>query len=240
MNPRRIPNASNPLVALLDKLAQERGWTREGLSKRAGLSKEAIRGIENRGPGATVNMKTIQGLAKALEIDPNVLIDAMPSRELLAQSKSATSVPSPAAVATLLSSDLPRDLPILGTAAGSAIGAFQISTDAVGYARRPPMLFGVPDAYCLYVENDSMAPKYQAGDLLIVNPHRPLAIGDAMVIQVQLHKNADPQSFVKTYKGRTAEWIVAEQYNPAGEVRYKRETVLRMHRVLTMNEILGL
>lgn len=239
MATRPVAPANNPLVALLDQLAKERGWTREGLSKRAGLSKEAIRGIENRGPGATVNMKTIMGLARALEVDPNQLIEAMPTKDGAARNSGPPKVPPTAAVNTLLAGDLPRDLPILGTAAGAAMGAFQLSTDAVGYARRPPMLFGVPDAYCLYVENDSMSPRFQAGDLIIVNPHRPLAIGDAMVIQVQNHQHAEPQTFVKVYKGRNAEWVIGEQYNPAGEVRYKRETVLRMHRVLTMNEILG-
>lgn len=42
---------------------------------------------------------------------------------------------------------------------------------------RPPALAGVSDAYAVYMVGDGMEPRYFAGDLLYVDPSRPLTKG---------------------------------------------------------------
>lgn len=232
--------AQNPLVEFLDRAINSRGWTREGLAKRAGLSRDMVRSLENRGPRATVNMATILKLANALEIDPNVLIAAMPFQK----------GPPPKTIERQIGGERPhdltsvtpgpRDVPVLGTAAGSSAGAFQLTTEVIEYVRRPPALATTQGAYALYVENDSMVPRFWPGDLIFVHPHRPLAIDDVMVVQTKPNATAPMESFIKVFKGRTSEWLLGEQYNPKANVRYKRDTIIAAHKVLSTAEMFGL
>jgi phage repressor protein C with HTH and peptisase S24 domain len=244
MTPGRLSPSANPLVAFLDRKAAERGWSRERLSQEAGLSRDAIRSIENRGPRAGANMGTIQKYARALEIDVAELVAVLPSnaeappRPVRAPAGKANGDVAPAG-AILPPVNLVKDVPVKGTTAGSAVGAFQLTTDVIEYVGRPPALMTTRDAYALYVENESMVPRFWPGELVFVHPHRPLQVGDAMVVQIQAHPAAEIESYIKIFKGRTAEWIVAEQYNPRSEVRYARATVIATHKVLTSNELFG-
>lgn len=230
----------NPLVAFLDEAAYARGWSRERLSLNAGLSKDAIRSIENRGPRASANMLTIQKLASVLEIDVEQLVAVMPSTSAAAPRapRVARGEVSPADVQ--IPFNLPMDLPVMGTAAGSSAGAFQITRGVVQYVRRPPALMTVQGAYSLFVENDSMFPKFSPGDLVFVNPNRPPAVGDVMIVQVQTDEHAEIESYIKVFVGRAGDFIVAEQYNPQQQVRFRRETVIATHRVIPVNELFGL
>jgi phage repressor protein C with HTH and peptisase S24 domain len=136
--------------------------------------------------------------------------------------------------------EMPRDLPVYGTVAGSPLGngAFQITPDAVDYLRRPPLLEGVRDAYALYVENDSMSPMYSHGDVVIVHPHKPPRLGDPVIIQ-EVREAGEIAGFIKLLAGRTADWIITRQLNPAAELRFRRDRVRDLHKVLTLNELLG-
>ena len=67
-----------------------------------------------------------------------------------------------------------RDLPVLGAVKGGSEGFYFNEGEAKEYLVRPPILAGVATAFALYVEGDSMEPRYFAGELLYVNPNRPI------------------------------------------------------------------
>lgn len=148
----------------------------------------------------------------------------------------------PAAVTLPAIGNLPRDVPVLGTVAGSDYerGAFQLSSDAVDYVRRPPGIAANKQAYALYVEGESMVPKFDPGDLIYVNPLRPVRPGDYVVIQELVGDDDTVRGFVKLYVKRAGDWHVVRQYNPAGELRFPvRDEAVKVHLVLSMSDLLG-
>ena len=70
-------------------------------------------------------------------------------------------------------SGLSRDLPVLGTAMGGEEGAFEFNGEVVDYVRRPPGLEMARGAFAIYVQGESMAPRYEEGELVFVHPGRP-------------------------------------------------------------------
>lgn len=119
--------------------------------------------------------------------------------------------------------DLPEDLvrpgkknlPILGHAKGGEEGFFMDQGRIHGYTERPGILEGVTDAYAVRVHDESMHPVLKHGFLVWVDPHRPAAPGDEVVIQLK-----DGQAFIKTLVRRTAAKIKCKQYNPERDVDY--------------------
>lgn len=138
-------------------------------------------------------------------------------------------------------SDLPRDVPVYGTAAGSDYerGAFQLTSDAVDYVRRPPALATNKLAYALYVEGESMSPRFEPGDLIYVNPSRAVRAGDYVVIE-EMDSHEDRRGYVKQYVKRAGDWHVVRQLNPEGELRFPvRDGAVKVHKVLSLADLLG-
>ncbi|MER2535514.1 MAG: LexA family transcriptional regulator [Rhizobiaceae bacterium] len=146
----------------------------------------------------------------------------------------------PADIKAPIVTQMPNDVPVYGTAAGSHLkGAFQMETATViDYVRRPPALVGAKDTYALYVEGSSMEPRYLPGDLVFVHPHRPARLGDAVIVQVAVGEHQIEAS-IGFYRRRTPEYVYLGKLNPEAEVRLNRAQVVAIHRVLTINELFG-
>lgn len=135
--------------------------------------------------------------------------------------------------------EMPNDVPVHGTAAGSLLrGAFQLGDTVIDYVRRPPALIGAKDAYALYIEGNSMEPRYNPGDLVFVHPHRPARQGDTVIVQVAV-SNDQIEASIGYLRRRTADHVILGKLNPASEVHLNREQVTAIHRVLSMNELFG-
>lgn len=136
--------------------------------------------------------------------------------------------------------DLPRDVPVLGVAAGSVSGAVHLTEGPVDWVRRPPALAGVPDVYAIYIKGDSMEREHRDGDLRFVHPHRPAHVGDTVVVQTRDAAHRPLQTWIKYLKRRSEAAIVLEQSNPPATYEFKAKTVVAVHKVLTMNELFGI
>lgn len=138
---------------------------------------------------------------------------------------------------------LPRNLPVLGTASGSIFGnvggAWQLAGDPVDHIRRPPVLAGVTGAYALYVENDSMLPKYEPGDPVYVHPTQPPRGGDDVIIQVLTSEHAEPETFIKRLIRQNGRTVVCRQFNPLQDIEFTLKYVQVLHRVVPYREIMG-
>lgn len=134
---------------------------------------------------------------------------------------------------------MPNDLPVRGTAAGShGKGAFKLGSDVIDYVRRPAPLAGTKDSYALYVEGSSMEPQYFPGDLIFINPNRPVKLGDMVV--VQWHESEDGvEASIGVLVKRSETNIVLRKRNPAADVTLPRNNNTVIHRVLTNNEVFG-
>lgn len=215
----------NPIVARIDEVIAKRGMSRRGLSIKAGLSPEFVRKIHERGPDASTSIDNIRALADALGMTVQELLPDMDLAEPSSERQQAQK-------------GFLSDVPILGTANGSAIGAFQLSNDPIGYAPRPPGLAQVAQAYALYIRNDSMAPKHPQGDLVFVHPFKPPRQGDSVIIQT-VNSEGGVEAFIKTLGKETPEWHIFHQLNPAAELKFKPSTVRYIHKVLTTAEMFG-
>ena len=233
------PIAHNPIVQRIDTLRERLGWSREEVARRAGLSRDFIRKLDQRGPAATIRPDSIDRIAAVLGVRPE---DIDPVEQVAPTVPFFPATRGEAVRAAVPASALfapPRDLPVMGTAAGALTNGFEITRDVIDYVYRPPTLFGVREAYAIYVVSESMVPLHNPNDLRFVHPGRPIKRGDSVIIQVQHAANGPIEAYIKTFVSQNGEWLHAHQLNPDGNVDYLRSTVLHMHKVLTMNELFG-
>lgn len=220
------------LISRLKDRLEELQKTAREVSIAATGKPDTVRNIlrgATRDPKAAV----LDKVAAELETSADWLLGKTDDLTLVGKGLRPADVPLP------MRHEMPNDIPVHGTAAGSHLrGAFQLEGSVVDYVRRPPALIGAKDAYALYIEGTSMEPRFNAGDLVFVHPHRPARPGDAVIVQVAVSQNQIEAS-IGYLRRRTAEHVVLGKLNPLAEVQLNRSQVTAIHRVLTINELFG-
>lgn len=135
--------------------------------------------------------------------------------------------------------EMPRNVPVLGTAAGGGEGDFILNGDIAEYVRRPPGVANAPQIFAVWVTGDSMHPRYTEGDLIYVHPGRRPKIGDYVLIEMVPTTDGSRPAFIKRLLRRSEEAIVVEQFNPAREVTFDARTVAHIYRILSTAELMG-
>lgn len=125
---------------------------------------------------------------------------------------------------------------ILGRGAGGDDGEIVLGDDPVGFADMPATLEGVRGAYAVYIHGDSMYPRWFSGDTVFIDPHRPIRIGDFVLVKFQKDEHSEPRGFAKRLVSRTEKEIVLEQYNPQKKIKFSRSIVKEMHYILRPGE----
>ena len=143
----------------------------------------------------------------------------------------------PAPIEVPARGSLPRDLPIFGQAMGGADGSFEMNGQVVEFVERPPSLGGARNAYGIYVQGDSMSPRFEAGWLVLVNPSRPVRKGDNVVVQIKGAAEHAPLAFLKVFEARTPTQLVVRQFNPPRMLEWPVTDVISMHRVVGVAEL---
>lgn len=104
-------------------------------------------------------------------------------------------------------------------------------------APRPPSLAGVPKAYAVYAKGDSMEERYYAGELVYINPARPVEPGNFVLVQLKpAHDGEPPGAVLKRLVRRSATKVVLEQFNPPKKIEIKTSDIVSMHRVVGTGE----
>lgn len=134
---------------------------------------------------------------------------------------------------------LSRDLPVLGTAVGGDGGRFDFNGEVVDYVRRPPGLDHAQGAFAIYVQGDSMAPRYEEGELVFVHPGRPPRPGCDVVVELVGSEGEPGQSLLKRLLRRTADRLELSQFNPPKEFSVPLKKVKAVYRILSAAELLG-
>lgn len=218
---------------LLEELRLAAGLKKTEISRQIGMSDSYYRKLietESK-PGYDVLNK----LARTLGVSYQRLADA--SGEAGEGSEPRLSIPVSGAPSAA-DHDL---IAIRGTASGSALGFFALNDEPIDYVVRPAPLARVLDLYALYVTGDSMAPLHNHGDLRLVAPHQVIRPGDDVIVQMRT-ANGDTEAMIARYRGETATHYLLRKFNLGGKdanIEEKRSDVKRLHRVVTMNEILG-
>ena len=222
--------------------------TANGASTEAG-SPSLIPNIIN-GRSKNPRIDTLERIAGVLETSatwlfdksgPKVVPKGVPSDRPAAEQSAPEYVRADVVVPT--PSEMPRNLPVFGTARGSLVDGVEgidvFSTTAVDYVRRPPALMGVPDAYAIFVNGDSMDPEHPHGALRMVHPHRPVSPGDSVIVQTRHWDHAPAQGYIKKFRRRSGDRIVLEQLNPSARIEIPMKFVLSVHKVMDMNDLFG-
>ncbi|MDP6475736.1 MAG: S24 family peptidase [Alphaproteobacteria bacterium] len=132
---------------------------------------------------------------------------------------------------------LPKNFPVRGIAVGGDGGEFTFNGTEIDIVRRPLALIGVDNAFAVYVAGDSMAPRFEPGELLFVHPGRPPQPGDDVL--VELHgKDGEPgMCYLKRLVRRAGGKVVLGQFNPVREIRIDAKKVRAIFKVLTRAEL---
>ncbi len=229
-----IRTMNKTLIDRLNLLLREKDMSPQRLSIEATGARETVRKILD-GTSKNPRIDTIIKIAAVLDVSPQFLMgddEASPKATPGSRQKSAPELPA--------RQDMPLDVPVMGTAAGSHLkGAFELGSGVVDYVRRPPTLAGSRDVYALYVEGSSMEPQYFQGDLIYVHPHKPPRTGDIVVVQC---KNADHEPTEATlgiFRKKNGHAVTIGKRNPIADIDINVETVKSIHKVLSVNELFG-
>jgi transcriptional regulator with XRE-family HTH domain len=135
-----------------------------------------------------------------------------------------------------------RSLPVYGMSVTEPEAGSELTlnlTEAIDYVRRPPVLANAKDAYAIYLADGSMAPWRRQGQIIYVNPARPVACDDHVVVQLKPTEAGAPmKGLIKLLVELTARDVTLRQYNPLQEITIARSSILSMHRVMDWDELL--
>ena len=137
----------------------------------------------------------------------------------------------------------PRDVPVLGTAVGGGDGDgdFRFNGQEIDKAPRPPGIANRKDVFCLYVENDSMYPRFEPGERLYLDPHRKARAGEYVVVELFPESEGEAgQGYIKRFEKQTPTKLVVSQFNPAKELEFELQMVKKIYRVIPVDELLGI
>lgn len=226
------------LSAKIRAKRKEKKMTQQNVADALGISRVSVAQWELNQTKPTV--ENLNSLANLLGVTPDYFLSGSPSIK-------AGEVPllkGDVRVAPIKIPDfypMPKDVPVMGTAACSLVeGAFQLDNNIIDYVRRPIGLSTAKDVYALYVEGDSMEPKFIAGDLVFVHPGRPAHINSLVVVQYMKEDGGYPQAMIGVLHKRTSEVVEIQKYNPEAIVRIDARTVQFVHRIVSNNELFGL
>jgi len=154
----------------------------------------------------SVGAKNVSALAYALDVDPDLVYEAMGVK---ARPASAN---SPIIEKRDLVTDTGRDFPVYSAAEGGP-GELIRTSDPVDWIPRPAPVQHVKTAYGQLVVGTSMEPEYEAGDTALVNPLLPLING---VTCIFYHEDSEGQAratIKRLLRASTTTWHV-RQWNP--------------------------
>lgn len=123
-------------------------------------------------------------------------------------------------------------IPVYGQAVGGDDGRFVLNGNRVGDVLMPPVLYGVPDAYAVYVTGDSMEPRYEAGEIVYVHPYLPVRRDDYVVVQVALDEHEPPAGYIKRFVSMSGDTLRLSQFNPAKDMHFPRARVVSVHKIV--------
>jgi len=108
-----------------------------------------------------------------------------------------------------------RDFPVYSSAEGGP-GEVIRSTDPVDWVPRPAPVGHTPEAYCMLISGESMAPEYRPGDSAIVNPKLPIISGEVYIFYRELQGEA--RATIKHLRRQTGDaWLVSQHNPPTGQ-----------------------
>jgi len=215
--------------------------TQEELAKAVGKTRNAVAQWESGAAHPRPN--TLEDIAGALNVSidwlltgntPNVAgAETTRTNSKMSDVKFVNSILPPRQY-------MPQDVPVMGTATCNSDNAsFKLDTSIIDYVHRPPALLITKDLYALYVEGDTMEPRFNAGDLVFVHPHKPVRIGDSVVVQIAKSIDEPIEAMIAVLVKRTSHEVFLQKYNPDEIIHFDNANIVSIHKILEMRELFG-
>lgn len=201
----------------LDTLAAEHGLSVSGLARRAGLDPTTFTPAKRRLPDGRARWPSTESLAKVLEATRT------PIEAFTALVSGARALPASASRAS------GRRFPLLAHP-GRAVDFFDASGRPKGTATAEIALPGIgdPAAYALTLADDTMAPLFRSGDIVIASPAAPVRHGDRVLVRL-----SEGALIARELIERAARRLVLRHLSPApGEVVVDPSEVAFLHRIV--------
>ncbi len=249
---------ASKLGYLIAEARQAHGWTQMDLAKAVGVSQPSITAIEagkTLKPGKWREIADTLGIPRTLieiamaDDDANAVGIAFRSRtnydpaldeplapyRVIEESLTPSPFSSPnAQIGERLDPVPGEQIPVYGRAQGGPDGKFEFNGEVMGWEPRPPKLQGVRGVYAVYIDGESMYPRYKPGETVVAHPGRPIARGDDVVVQVAPDEEGEaPLGYVKELVSFNSKELVVKQFNPSIEIRFPRERVISVHRIVS-------
>jgi phage repressor protein C with HTH and peptisase S24 domain len=230
-----MTDETHDIQALVKRRIEELGLNMSQVSLRLGRNRAYIhqfveRGIPKRLPGTARSQ-----LAEILQIDEGQLVPpgvrwAAPVRQVPSRSEAVSLRPDAGY----------NDIPVLGTALSSdAASDFVFSGEIIDYIRCPPALAKAKGCFALRVVGDVMAPRFEPGNIVIVQSGRVPSANDYVVIELHAKEDALPAGFLRRLTAYAPDHIVCEQFNPQKKSEFRIEDIKTLYRVISTDELFG-
>lgn len=218
---------------MIDKLDAVRpvGLTWNAWALRAGVSRTIFNDIRRRD---NIRHDTLQKLLSAIDVSLAGFERAEPDAEDGARPRPPSEEPRAA-----WSSASARPVPVLRSAFGGdfdsieGVDLTEVGGGTLDWIPRPPALGGDREAYAVRIVSDSMAPRFEPGELALVSPTATVAAGDDVIACLaEPGPDSAVPSLVKRLVGQSSRAVTLQQFNPALTFEVEARRVLHLHRVI--------
>lgn len=113
-----------------------------------------------------------------------------------------------------------RDLPVYSAAEGGN-GGMVVTPEAIDWIVRPGAVTNSKDAYAVYIVGDSMEPRIEHGEIVVVHPNRPVRQRDDIILVKHEPDGTWLALCKRLIRWNKTDWTVL-QYNPQKEFNLSR------------------
>ncbi|MEB2845883.1 LexA family transcriptional regulator [Endobacterium cereale] len=237
------------LSETISAAADRKNYSQAEMATLFDMSQQAVSELLR---GNTASPRKWRRIAEVLEIDEDLMRDMMteasktedmtggPMARTVANALASFSqdfqsglMPDARIGTTIPTNTRERMIPVLGEAVGGIDGEYSFNGHILDYVACPPSLANVSNAYAVYIDGESMYPRYKSGETVYVHPTKPARRGDDVIIQIRpASEELPPLGYVKEFVGWTTTELVLKQHNPAIDVRFAREVVVSVHPII--------
>lgn len=231
-----------PSNAIYDALmaAKPEALTPNAWAVRAGVSRTVWADIRRHG---NPTRRTLEKLLAAINVDASEFEARLrPIRtDVMGTGMSSSDVRAAWALAEA------KPVPLLGTAFGSDLEEIDgiettelMMSEVLDYLARPPSLANDAEAYAVTIIGDSMAPRFEAGEMAFVSPRAPVNVGDDVLVQLRREEDQGDINqlaghvstvLLKRLVRRTSATIELRQFNPDRNFTIPIARVRRIHKI---------
>ncbi|MBN2751133.1 MAG: hypothetical protein JXQ84_00340 [Rhodospirillaceae bacterium] len=140
----------------------------------------------------------------------------------------------------------PRDVPVFransipDSPSNATKGTLLLEETAVEYVNRPTGLRNAQGVYAFFITDDGMAPRFETGELVYVSSERPPRVGDYVLAVFRLSPDSQDQSCVARLSARDERTVTLTRFAPPWRETLAHSIILRLHKILTFNDMAGL